>query len=558
MMNTPSTTSPSTTPSGTRSLPELGRAALMGLLAGAAALSLGELAAALAAPRPGPVIAVANRVIDEAPVWFVNFGKAVFGLSDKPALVLGTIIISLVIAAGLGIASRRSPMPGIVGISLFGLVGLWAIAVDSQGGFGAGLLIALTAVVAGVVTLLVLRAQAGFGAAATTRPETADGPSDADADGAASTVTDHPTNPLVSRRGFLNVAGAVGATAALATAGANVLRARSSASDARDAVQLDSALDATELAQQIEAAGASPVGSTEGITPLVVPNDEFYLIDTAILTPQVDPASWELTIKGMVDNEVTYTYDDLLARATTVEPVTLSCVSNEVGGNLVGNAVWQGVPLTELLDEAGVDPAATQIASRSVDGWTCGFPTELAYDGRTALVAIAMNDEPLPLRHGFPARLVVSGLYGYVSATKWLSEIEMTTLEGFDGYWIPRGWSKDGPVKTQSRIDTPRRGTSLPVGVEVPIAGVAWAPNIGIRTVEVQIDDGDWVEAELGESLGVNAWRQWRVTWTPAESGRHLIRVRATDESGETQTSAVTPPAPSGATGWHEVSVSAA
>ncbi|MCP3991116.1 MAG: molybdopterin-dependent oxidoreductase, partial [Actinomycetia bacterium] len=267
--------------------------------------------------------------------------------------------------------------------------------------------------------------------------------------GRRSTVAiDSPVDPAVSRRSFLNAAGAIGATAAIATTGASVLRSRSSASDARDAVQLDSALTATELETQISDAASSDVATTSGITPLVVDNDDFYLIDTAILTPQVDPARWQLTIKGMVDNEIVYTYEDLLDRANMVEPVTLSCVSNEIGGTLVGNAIWQGVALTELLDEAGVDPAATQIASRSVDGWSCGFPTELAFDGRTSMVAIAMNDEPLPLRHGFPARLVVSGLYGYVSATKWLSEIELTTMEDFDGYWIPRGWSKLGPIRT--------------------------------------------------------------------------------------------------------------
>ena len=463
---------------------------------------------------------------------------------------------------------------------------MWSIGVDSQGGFGAGTVIAAVAVVAGIITLLVLRSQAGFGSslapsqagdlgsrgglrlrsdrrvmasgtAADTAADSAEGGDTAtDATATDSPPIESPTDPHVSRRGFLNTAGAVGATALIATAGANVLRGRSSANDARNAVQLDVNPGSGNLQTRIAAAETSVVGSTQGISPIVVPNDEFYLIDTAILTPQVDPANWQLTIKGMVDTEITYTYDELLDRANMVEPVTLSCVSNEVGGNLVGNAVWQGVALTELLDEAGVDPAATQIASRSVDGWSCGFPTDLAYDGRTAMVAIAMNDEPLPLRHGFPARLVVSGLYGYVSATKWLSEIELTTLEDFDGYWIPRGWSKDGPVKTQSRIDTPRQGTPLTAGTEVPIAGVAWAPNLGIEKVEVQIDDDDWVEADLGESLGVNAWRQWRLGWTPTE-GRHLLRVRATDGSGETQTATVRPPAPDGASGWHEISVTA-
>ncbi len=298
------------------------------------------------------------------------------------------------------------------------------------------------------------------------------------------------------------------------------------------------------------------VASTPGITPIVIPNSDFYRIDTAIVVPQVDPANWELTIDGMVDHPLTFTFDDLVARASLVEPVTLSCVSNEVGGGLVGNAIWRGVPLTDLLDEAGVQPGATQIASRSVDGWTCGFPTDLAYDGRTAMVAIAMNDEALPLEHGFPARLVVSGLYGYVSATKWLERITLTTLEDFDGYWIPRGWDKDGPVKTQSRIDTPRRGEQVERDVERSIAGVTWAPNIGIRRVEVQVDDGPWLEAELGESLGINAWRQWRLRWTPTDEN-HQIRVRATDETGETQTEVRSGgySGPNGATGWHTIEV---
>ncbi len=214
------------------------------------------------------------------------------------------------------------------------------------------------------------------------------------------------------------------------------------------------------------------------------------------------------------------------------------------------------MPLSELLDEAGVQPGATQIRSASVDGWDCGFPTEAAYDGRTALVAVAMNGEPLPLAHGFPVRLVVAGLYGYVSATKWLQEIELTTLEDFDGYWIPRGWAKDAPIKTQSRIDTPRSGSRVTAGVDVAIAGVAWAPNVGIEKVEVQVDDGPWQEADLGDSLGANAWRQWYLPWTPVE-GRHDVRVRATDGSGVTQTETRTQPAPDGASGWHQITVDA-
>ena len=237
------------------------------------------------------------------------------------------------------------------------------------------------------------------------------------------------------------------------------------------------------------------------------------------------------------------------------EQVTLSCVSNSVGGGLVGNAEWVGVPLATVLDQAGVQPGATQIVGRSVDRWTAGFPTEVALDGRVALVAVQMNGEPLPISHGFPARLVVSGLYGYVSATKWLSDIELTTWESFNGYWIPRGWSKEGPIKTQSRIDVPRRGSVIDPG-PTAIAGVAWAPTRAIERVEVQVNEEPWVEADLSRETTINSWRQWMVTWN-ATPGRHQVRVRATDGTGTTQTSEISDPAPDGATGWHTIQVRA-
>ncbi len=539
------------------------KAIVAGVLAGAAALSLGELAGAIGAPRPGPVTAVSNRVVDRAPTWFVNFGKSVFGLADKPALLLGTVMISLVAAALLGLISRRRPTIGVIGIVVFGLVGLLAMAADAQAGVVSGIIVNTVAVTAGVSVLLVM-----FGLAASSGSPTP-GPTALPVEASRSIsppisphpsgdgedlALDMPTNPAVARRSFLGFSAVVGAGSVLGGLAARSLRNRTSAGEARAAVQIIESDIAAKVEEQVVVAGATDVASTPGITPIVVPAENFYRIDTALLVPQVDPATWKLTIKGMVDNELTFTYDELLERAETVEPVTLSCVSNEVGGGLVGNAIWQGIPLAELLDEAGVQPGATQISSRSVDGWDCGFPTEAAYDGRTALVAVAMNGEPLPIEHGFPVRLVVSGLYGYVSATKWLSEIELTTIEDFNGYWIPRGWSKAGPIKTQSRIDTPRRFATVGVGSPIPIAGVAWAPNLGITKVEVQVDDGPWLEATLGESLGINAWRQWLVSWTPT-AGDHQIRVRATDGSGATQTEQRTAVAPNGASGWHTITI---
>ncbi len=521
-------------------------AAVAGLVAAAAALGAGEFIGSFFAPSPGPVIGVANRVIDNAPTWFVEFGKSIFGLADKPALILGTIIISLVLGIAFGVVSRLNRLIGAAGIVAFGLVGLLAIAVDPQGSAAAAIVVSLAAVAVGVGVLFRLLQLSGSESTAGVSP----------ASSGTMVVAEHPTSPAVSRRSFLNWAGATGVVTAGAVVASRSIRSRTNVSTARSAVTLAPEAD-SRVTEILTEAASGDLADTPGLSPLVTPNDEFYLIDTALVKPQVDPGSWSMTIRGMVDRELTLTYEELLDRSTTVAPVTLSCVSNEVGGDLVGNAVWQGVPLVALLDEAGVQPGATQVASRSVDGWTCGFPTEAAYDGRTALVAVAMNGEPLPVAHGFPARLVVSGLYGYVSATKWLSEIELTTLEDFNGYWIPRGWSKDGPVKTQSRIDTPRRGEQIQADTPVAVAGVAWAPNTGVKMVEVQFDDGEWQQADLGESLGVDSWRQWVLPWIPSV-GTHTIKVRATDESGYTQTSDRAAPAPSGATGWHEVTVEAA
>jgi DMSO/TMAO reductase YedYZ molybdopterin-dependent catalytic subunit len=293
-----------------------------------------------------------------------------------------------------------------------------------------------------------------------------------------------------------------------------------------------------------------------GLTPLVVPNDDFYRIDTALVTPSVNAASWSLRVFGLVDREVTLSYADLAELPMFEQYVTISCVSNEVGGGLVGNAKWTGVRLRDVLAMAGVQPAATQLVGRSVDGWTAGMPTAWVRDeSREPMIALKMNDEPLPRVHGYPARLIIPGLYGYVSATKWLSELELTTLEGFDGYWIPLGWAKDGPILTQSRIDTPRDGASVAVG-RVPIAGIAWAPDRGIAKVEVAIDGGSWQEAKLTTPISTATWVQWLVAWdASAAPGEHTIEVRATDGAGVVQTADRTPPAPDGARGHHTIRV---
>jgi len=294
-----------------------------------------------------------------------------------------------------------------------------------------------------------------------------------------------------------------------------------------------------------------------GVAPFVTPNRDFYRIDIALAVPQVEADGWELKVTGMVARPLTFTLKDLLNRNLVETDITLMCVSNEVGGDLIGNARWLGVPLKELLNEAGVDPTvATQIVGRSVDDYECGFPTSAAFDGRDAIVALGMNGEPLPVEHGFPARLVVAGLYGYVSATKWLKEIELTTLDGFDSYWVPRGWAKQAPIKTESRIDTPRQAARLRTGANA-IAGVSWAQTRGISKVEVRINKGEWQEARLGDELNKSTWRQWVYEWD-APAGSHVLTVRATDGAGEVQTAQRAEPIPDGASGWHSIAVTVA
>ena len=293
----------------------------------------------------------------------------------------------------------------------------------------------------------------------------------------------------------------------------------------------------------------------DGLAPIIVPNDDFYRIDTALFIPRINETDWSMKIEGLVDNPVEFTFDQLLAMDLVEDFVTIACVSNEVGGGLVGNAKWTGVPLLTLLDMAQPQTEAEQVVGWSIDGWSSGFPIEAAFDDRGAMVAVAMNDEPLPARHGFPARLIVPGLYGYVSATKWLDRIELTTWDGFDSYWVPRGWAKEGPIKTQSRIDVPRNRDRLDPG-EVVVAGVAWAPLKGIATVEVRVDEGEWTAAEVSEPLSIKAWVQWKTTVSLGE-GVHMLSVRATDGDGVIQTAEEVSPRPDGATGHHTIRVQA-
>jgi DMSO/TMAO reductase YedYZ molybdopterin-dependent catalytic subunit len=291
----------------------------------------------------------------------------------------------------------------------------------------------------------------------------------------------------------------------------------------------------------------------KGVTPYVIDNASFYRIDTALVVPRLDTAGWSLKVHGMVDREVTIDWATLLTKPMQDALVTLMCVSNEVGGELTGNAIWTGWPVRELLAMAGPKPGADMVLSTSSDGWTAGTPLSVLTDDRNALLAIAMNGKPLPFEHGFPVRLVVPGLYGYVSATKWVTDLKVTTFADDQGYWTPRGWSARGPVKTESRIDVPRPGDRVTAG-KVAVAGIAWAQHRGIKAVEVRVDDGEWKPARLAAEPTVDSWRQWVLEWQ-AVKGNHTITVRATDAEGVVQTEAQAPPAPDGATGWHTITV---
>jgi DMSO/TMAO reductase YedYZ molybdopterin-dependent catalytic subunit len=322
------------------------------------------------------------------------------------------------------------------------------------------------------------------------------------------------------------------------------LKRRFSASESRAAVA---------TVARLQGPPAIPAGAqAPGAAPFFTPNADFYRIDTALTVPQVPADTWKLDITGMVDNPLTLTFDDVIARGLVESDITLTCVSNLVGGGLVGTARWQGIRLDDLLAEAGLDPRADQIVGRSVDGYTCGFPVA-ALDGRDALVAIAMNGEPLPLEHGFPARLIVPGIYGYASATKWLTEIEITTFDAFDSYWVPRGYAALAPIKMQTRIDNPRGLQRIPAGPFV-IAGTAWAQPVGISAVELSIDEGPWQQAEMAAEVNGSTWRQWSYAWD-APAGRHTVTARAIDKNGAIQTADRSEPLPDGVTGHHSVVV---
>lgn len=524
-----STLSPMRTATPTPMAPRVPRpaAALAGLAAGAAALGAAELVAGILPGAASPVIAIGDTVIALQPPGAKQFVVDLFGEADKPILIGVIALVALAVSAALGLLARRRQGLARAGFAVFGLAYLGAGLRDPLADPLPTLLAVVTAVAVAVAVLGWLMSLLRRRAAA----EVAE-------------------MPAWGRRRFIGSSLAVMGVAVGSGVVGRTLLERGRADSISQAARIP---DPSSTAPPIP--DGARIEGVAGLTPLVTPNSDFYRIDTALIVPRPGLPRWRLRVHGLVERPLELTYDELTAMPIHEEYVTIACVSNEVGGGLVGNALWGGVRLRDLLDRAGVRPEGTQIVGRAVDNFTAGFPTAWAMSAdREPLVALTMNGEPLPPDHGFPARLIVPGLYGYVSATKWLSDIELTTWEGFNGYWVPLGWAKEGPILTQSRIDVPQPFARLEAG-RTPVAGVAWAPDRGIRAVEVRIDDADWQPAEISTPISDVTWVQWLLPWE-ATPGDHVIRVRATDGSGEVQTDERTPPAPDGARGHHTIEVS--
>ncbi len=545
----------------------VGRGMVAGLLAAAVALGIGQLIAGFVAPDASPVVAVGEASIGLTPPPVKSFAISAFGSHDKVVLVSGILAVLAIFAAVVGVLAMRRLAYGIAGLAVFTAIGLAAALTRPTASVGWAFPTLIGgAASAGALRLLVRAAPAALPKQAPPleegKPESYTGPPavpdtpepgrpDVARPGAAQAY--RPVRPASAsspdRRRFLVTGATAAGTAVVAGLAGRLLAERSSVSRAQAALRLP---------KPVHPAPPLPAGSNlriPGLSSFITPNSSFYRVDTAIVLPEVPPSSWHLRIHGMVARELTITFDELIRRPLTADYITLTCVSNPVGGPYVGNAEWIGASVASLLREAGIRAGAEQLFCTSVDGFTCGTPVQTAMDGRDAMLAVAMNGTALPVEHGFPVRMVVPGLYGYVSACKWITDIYVTTWADV-AYWAQpgQGWAQQAPIKTESRIDVPAGGAPLKPG-RTPVAGVAWAQHKGIAAVEVRVDSGPWHEARLAAVPDIDCWRQWVWEWD-ATPGNHLITARATDATGYTQTAVQEPPPPNGASGYPTVSVS--
>ena len=492
------------------------------LLAAGAALAAGELTAAVVRPAASPIIAVGNRFIEFTPVAVKNWAISVFGTNDKSALLTGIYLSLVLFAVLVGLLAARSPALGVAGIAVLGAVGVYCAA-TAQGHHPADVIPSIVAGVVGAATL------AGLLRVIEPRADTVD-----------------PSG--VNRRRLLQAGSVVAGFAVLGTFLGRSWQHERNLTRARNALTLPT---------PASPAPPLPPGTDlgKGAVPFVTPNAKFYRVDTALAVPEVDPRTWTLQVHGRVDREITLTYSQLVARPLIERWITLCCVSNEVGGDLISNTRFLGARLADVLREAGIHADADQLVATSADGMTIGTPTAAVLDGRDAMLAIGMNGQPLPLNHGFPVRMVVPGLYGYVSACKWIVDLEATTFADTDAYWVARGYAPHPPIQLSSRIDTPKSTARLPVGQSIAIAGIAWDQHIGVSAVQVQIDGGAWQDARLAPVPSIDTWRQWVFPWTVPSPGTHRIAVRAVAADGTKQDETLRDAYPAGATGLHQITV---
>ncbi len=543
------------------------RGLVAGLLAAAVAIGVGQLIAGIVAPDGSPVVAVGEASIDRTPPPVKNFAISAFGSNDKLVLVTGILAVLAVFAAIVGLLAMRKIWYGMAGLAVFTAIG--ATAALSRPTASASFVLPSLVGGAAAAVALVLLVRAAPPAAEPISPRTGtarsglDGPHDLSPESlppsspgprapatpsGSSTWVDRwrpPAGP--ERRSFLKTGVVVAGTATVAGLGGRLLAEHSSVSRAQASLRIP---------VPAHPAPPLPAGSDlkiPGLSSFITPNGAFYRVDTAIVLPEVAPESWQLRIHGMVAREITLSFAELIRRPLTADYITLTCVSNPVAGPYVGNAQWIGASVASLLRQAGVRAGADQLFCTSVDGFTSGTPLQTVMDGRDAMLAVAMNGTALPVAHGFPVRMVVPGLYGYVSACKWITDIEVTTYRSNVSYWAQRGWDAQAPIKTESRIDVPSGNNTIKPG-PTSVAGVAWAQHKGIDAVEVRVDKGPWHQARLAAVPDIDTWRQWVWEWD-AEPGTHVIEARATDATGYTQTSLQEPPEPNGASGYPAVSI---
>jgi DMSO/TMAO reductase YedYZ molybdopterin-dependent catalytic subunit len=554
-------TTPPATTAGPPPHPSALAGAVAGVLTAAVAMGVGQLVAGLTVAQGSPVLAVGQAAIDLTPLPVKDFAISTFGANDKNALVVGILVVLAAFAAVIGILAVRRLALGLAGLAVFACIGL-AAALTRPTATAAYVIPTLVGAAAGAFALTrLVRAAHGLDS----RPNRSAGartpanelkppdlPEPAEATPASSfTYLPNPDDRGASRgparRRFLTTSGVAVVTAAAGALVGRELITRHNVSAARAALRFP---------KPAVAAPPLPPGANlniPGLSSFITPNSSFYRVDTALLLPQVDPATWQLRIHGMVQREVTLTFDQLLRRPLIEDYITLTCVSDPVGGPYVGNALWLGASLADLIRQARPLGGADQLLCTSVDGFTSGTPLQIVLDGRDALLTVAMNGQALPVEHGFPARMVVPGLYGYVSACKWVTDIEVTTFASAYAYWATRGWSQQGPIKTESRIDVPVSNSTIAPG-RTPVAGVAWAQHKGVAAVEVRVDAGPWQQARLAAVPDIDTWRQWVWEWD-ATPGSHVLEARATDATGYTQTAVQAQPPPNGASGYPSATV---